>query len=275
MRKWMFDNFAGHGAVVTGAAHGIGRSLAFALAGEGCKVMLADVDPAGLESTKADLEAIGATVFTAVTDVADPDKVGELAEFSFNQLGGVTVLCNNAGIVGPTADPVWEIDLNEWRRVFEVNVLGVLNGLRSFIPRMQHLGTDCHVVNTASECGWVPSAMVPQYFASKHAVVSLSESLRMQAAAKYPWLTTTLLCPRIVDTGITLREKARIEAVGLASGSAYAEGQADIDEQAKQSPDVVAGLTIEAMRAGRFYVFPDPVSKAALGAEFDEVLAAF
>lgn len=271
----MFDNFDGHGAVVTGAAHGIGRSLAFALAGEGCKVMLADVDPAGLESTKADLEAIGATVFTAVTDVADPDKVGELAEFSFNQLGGVTVLCNNAGIVGPTADPVWEIDLNEWRRVFEVNVLGVLNGLRSFIPRMQQLGTDCHVVNTASECGWVPSAIVPQYFASKHAVVSLSESLRMQAAAKYPWLTTTLLCPRIVDTGITQREKARIEAVGLASGSAYAEAQADIDEQAKQSPDVVAGLTIEAMRAGRFYVFPDPASKAALGAEFDEVLAAF
>jgi NAD(P)-dependent dehydrogenase (short-subunit alcohol dehydrogenase family) len=271
----MFDNFDGRGAVVTGAAHGIGRSLAFALAAEGCRVMLADVDPAGLESTKDALEGAGATVFTAVTDVADPDQVEKLADASFDRLGEVTVLCNNAGIVGPTADPIWEIDLDEWNRVFEVNVLGVLNGMRSFIPRMQHHGIDCHIVNTASECGWVPSAIVPQYFASKHAIVSLTESLRLQAAAKYPWLTTTLLCPRIVDTGITQREKARIEAVGLASGSAYAEEQAAIDQLVKQSPDVVARLTIEAMRAGRFYVFPDPASKAALGAEFDQVLAAF
>jgi 1-deoxy-11beta-hydroxypentalenate dehydrogenase len=271
----MFDNFDGRGAVVTGAAHGIGRSLAFALAAEGCKVVLADVDLAGLESTHGALEAVGATVFTAVTDVADPDQVEKLAEFSFERLGGVTILCNNAGIVGPTADPVWEIDLDEWKRVFGVNVLGVLNGLRSFIPRMQHLETDCHIVNTASECGWVPSATVPQYFASKHAVVSLTESLRMQAAANYPWLKTTLLCPKIVDTGITQREKARIEAVGLASGSAYAEEDATLDRPLKQSPDLVAQLTVAAMRAGRFYVFPDPASKTTLGAEFDQVLAAF
>jgi NAD(P)-dependent dehydrogenase (short-subunit alcohol dehydrogenase family) len=271
----MFDNFDGHVAVVTGAAHGIGRALANALAAEGCKVMLADVDPAGLELTRRSLEAVGAAVFTAVTDVADPDQVEKLAEFSFARLGDVSILCNNAGIVGPTADPVWEINLDEWKRVFGVNVLGVLNGLRSFIPRMQHLGTDCHIVNTASECGWVPSAIVPQYFASKHAVVSLTESLRLQAAAKYPWLTTTLLCPKIVDTGITQREKARIEAIGLASGSAYAGEDGTLDLQAKQSPDLVALRTIAAMRAGRFYVFPDPASKTTLRAEFDQVLAVF
>jgi 1-deoxy-11beta-hydroxypentalenate dehydrogenase len=271
----MFNNFDGRGAVVTGAAHGIGRSLAFALAAEGCQIMLADVDPAGLQMTQATLQAVGATAFTAVTDVADPGQVQKLAELSFDRLGSVTVLCNNAGIVGPTADPVWDIDLEEWKRVFGVNVLGVLNGLRSFIPRMQRLGTDCHIVNTASECGWVPSPVVPQYYASKHAVVSLTESLRLQAAANYPWLTTTLLCPRIVDTGITQREKTRIEAIGLAIGSAYAEEDATVDRPLKQSPDLVAQLTIEAMRAGRFYVFPDPVSKATLGAEFDQVLAAF
>jgi NAD(P)-dependent dehydrogenase (short-subunit alcohol dehydrogenase family) len=270
----MFNNFDGRGAVITGAAHGIGRSLTFALAAEGCEVVLADVDRAGLESTQRSLQAVGISAFPAVTDVADPHQVEKLAEFSFERLGSVTILCNNAGIVGPTADPVWEIDLDEWKRVFEVNVLGVLNGLRSFIPRMERLGTDCHIVNTASECGWLPSAIAPQYFASKHAIVSLTESLRLQAAAKYPWLTTTLLCPKIVDTGITQREKARIETAGLASGSAYAEEDATVAQLVKQSPDLVAQRTIEAMHAGRFYVFPDPASKATLGAEFDQVLAA-
>jgi short-subunit dehydrogenase len=106
--------------------------------------------------------------------------------------------------------------------------------------------------------------------------VSLTESLRLQAAASYPWLTATLLCPKLVDTDITQREKARLEAAGVASGSAYEDAaQATFDQQLRQSPDVVAQRTIEAMRAGRFYVFPDPESKSTLGAEFDEVLAAF
>ncbi len=267
----MFNNFNGRGAVITGAAHGIGRSLAFALAAEGCEVILADVDLAGLESTQRSLQAIGVTAFPAVTDVADPDQVEKLAEFSFERLGSVTILCNNAGIVGPIADPVWKVELDEWNRVFEVNVLGVLNGLRSFIPRMERLRTNCHIVNTASECGWLPSAIAPQYFASKHTIVSLTESLRLQAAAKYPWLTTTLLCPKIVDTGITQREKARIETADPAGGLAWA----TVAQLVKQSPDLVAQRTIEAMYAGRFYVFPHPASKATLGAEFDQVLAAF
>jgi NAD(P)-dependent dehydrogenase (short-subunit alcohol dehydrogenase family) len=269
----MFDNFDGAGAVVTGGAHGIGRSLAFALAAQGSSLVLADVDPDGLARTKEELEGIGATVDVMVTDVGDPGQIEELATFAFGRLGGVHILCNNAGIVGPTADPVWEVDLAEWDRVFRVNVLGVLYGLRSFIPRMEQLGTDCHVVNTASECGWVASATVPQYFSSKHAVVSLTESLRLQAAAHYPWLTTTLLCPRLVETDITQRERARIEAAGVASGAAYALAEATLDQQVRQSPDVVAQRTIEAMRAGRFYVFPDPESKATLSAEFDEVIA--
>jgi short-subunit dehydrogenase len=157
--------------------------------------------------------------------------------------------------------------------VFGVNVMGVLNGLRSFVPRMQQLGAPCHVVNTASECGWVPSASVPQYFASKHAVVSLTESLRLQAAEQYPWLTATLLCPRLVDTGITEREKARIEAAGIATGSAYTADQAVVASLPKQSPAFVAECTIDAMRAGKFHVFPDPASKRTLMREFDEVLA--
>ncbi|GAA3152245.1 NAD(P)-dependent dehydrogenase (short-subunit alcohol dehydrogenase family) [Kribbella aluminosa] len=269
----MFDNFDGSGAVVTGAAHGIGRALAFALAREGCAVVLADLDRDGLVATEAALAAVGAKTFTCITDVADAAAVDGLADFAFDRLGAVQILCNNAGIVGPTGNPVWEIDVDEWSRVFGVNVMGVLNGLRSFLPRMQQLGEPCHVVNTASECGWVPSASVPQYFASKHAVVSLTESLRLQAAEQYPWLTTTLLCPRLVDTGITERERTRIEAAGKATGAAYTTDQAVVASLPKQSPAFVADCTIDAMRAGKFHVFPDPESKQTLMGEFDEVLA--
>jgi NAD(P)-dependent dehydrogenase (short-subunit alcohol dehydrogenase family) len=271
----MFDNFAGSGAVITGGANGIGRSLAFAMAAEGCRVVIADLDPSALERTRHDLESIGVQAFTFVTDVGDPEQVEALAEFAFDRLGEVQILCNNAGIVGPTADPLWEIDLGEWERVFRVNVLGVLNGLRSFLPRMQALGVDCHVVNTASECGWVPSAIVPQYFASKHALVSMTESLRMQASASHSWLTTTLLCPRLVATDITQRERARIEAAGLSSGAAYQHAEATLEQQERQSPDVVARRTVEAMRTGQFYVFPDPESENTLRAEFEQVFAAF
>ncbi|MGC0367441.1 NAD(P)-dependent dehydrogenase (short-subunit alcohol dehydrogenase family) [Rhodococcus sp. 27YEA15] len=269
----MFDNFAGSGAVVTGAAHGIGRALALALAREGCSVVLADLDRGGLHETENLVTETGAAAFTCVTDVADPTAVDRLADFAFDRLGAVQILCNNAGIVGPTGNPVWEIDAEEWSRVFGVNVTGVLNGMRSFLPRMQQLGQSCHVVNTASECGWVPASSVPQYFASKHAVVSLTESLRLQAADQYPWLTTTLLCPRLVDTGITEREKTRIEAAGKESGAAYTADQAVVAALPKQTPEFVADCTIDAMRSGKFHVFPDPASKQTLKDEFDEVLA--
>jgi NAD(P)-dependent dehydrogenase (short-subunit alcohol dehydrogenase family) len=271
----MFDNFEGSGAVVTGAANGIGRALAFALAAEGCRIVLVDVDDAGLQRTRTDLQDVGYTAYARRVDVSDPGQVEDLAAWSFEQLGNVRVLCNNAGIVGPTGDPLWAVDLAEWKRVFDVNVIGALNGLRSFLPRMARLGTACHVVNTSSECGWVPSATVPQYFASKHALVSLTESLRLQATASYPWLRATLLCPRIVDTGITEREKKRIEESGLDSGAAYTTDQEAISKLVKQTPDLVAERTIEAMRNGTFYVFPDPESKTALQAEFGAVLAAF
>jgi NAD(P)-dependent dehydrogenase (short-subunit alcohol dehydrogenase family) len=271
--RLVFDNFNASGAVVTGAANGIGRALAFALAREGCSVVLADLDREELVATEADLAATGATVFSCATDVADAVDVERLADFAFDRLGAVQILCNNAGIVGPTGDPVWEIDVEEWNRVFGVNVMGVLNGIRSFVPRMQRLGEPCHVVNVASECGWVPSATVPQYFASKHAVVSLTESLRLQAAEQHLWLTTTLLCPRLVDTGITEREKARIEAAGKETGSAYTSDQEVVASLPKQSPELVADCTIQAMRTGKFHVFPDPESKLTLQTEFDEVLA--
>ena len=105
----MFDDFEGRGAVVTGAANGIGRSLAFAFAAQGAHLVLADVDRAGLDAAQRDLQATGATVFTSVTDVADAEQVGQLAEMAFDQLDGVHILCNNAGIVGPTADPIWRL----------------------------------------------------------------------------------------------------------------------------------------------------------------------
>ncbi|MET0191653.1 MAG: SDR family NAD(P)-dependent oxidoreductase, partial [Pseudonocardia sediminis] len=179
-------------AVITGAASGIGAALADTLAARGTRLVLADVDTDGLARTAA------RTGGTAVpTDVADPDAVQALAAAA----PGARLVCLNAGIVGTALGAPWEVPAHDWDRVFAVNVGGVVNGLRAFVPPLLAAGEPAHVLVTASLAGMAVFPGGGAYGPSKHAVSAVVQHAAM-ALAGTP-VTIGMICPALVATGIS------------------------------------------------------------------------
>ncbi len=182
--------FAGATCVVTGAASGIGRAVAGVLAHAGAVVVLCDIDADKVRDTA---EALGASA--VVADVTDADAVAALVEATVGEHGRIDFLFNNAGI--GAFGPAEEVSLATWRRVVDVDLLGVVNGVAAAYPVMVRQGGG-HLVNTASLAGLIPTPLLAPYAAAKHAVVGLSLSLRVEAAAH--GIAVTAVCPGPVDT---------------------------------------------------------------------------
>ena len=193
--------FKGKVAVVTGAASGIGRGLADRFAAEGMHVIIADVEQAALDAAETDMRSAGADVLAVRTDVSDAASVEALATAAVERFGGVHVLCNNAGVGGgPTS---WETSLEDWQWVLGVNLWGVINGIRSFVPLMLKQGEEAHIVNTASVAGLIAGAGNASYTASKFGVVGLSEVLHHELlAASGGKVKVSVLCPALTNTRI-------------------------------------------------------------------------
>jgi NAD(P)-dependent dehydrogenase (short-subunit alcohol dehydrogenase family) len=189
-------------AIITGAASGIGRALAGALAARGDTVVLADVDGDGAERAARELARQGpGTATAAAVDVRDASAVQALVDVTRDRHGRLDVMVNNAGIgVGGEAR---ELLLAHWDRVIDVNLRGVVHGVHAAYPVMIEQGSG-HIVNTASLAGLVPSPLLTPYAMTKHAVVGLSLSLRAEAAAY--GVRVTVVCPGVVDTPILDKE---------------------------------------------------------------------
>ncbi|NEW39202.1 SDR family NAD(P)-dependent oxidoreductase [Nocardia cyriacigeorgica] len=185
---------SGQVAVVTGAANGIGRAIAEALHARGIRVVLADIDGDALAKAA---EEIGHDTPAVPTDVADPEQVQRLAEIALRLFGRVDLVFNNAGM--GAGGPVWAVEPDDWQRVWAVNVQGVINGMRAFVPHMIEAGRG-HVINTSSLAGVTTGLFNGPYTASKHAVVSLTESLHGELAVLAPGVGATVVCPGPVDT---------------------------------------------------------------------------
>ncbi|MEU5847208.1 SDR family oxidoreductase [Saccharopolyspora shandongensis] len=179
-------------AVVTGAASGIGRALAEALHAKGADLVLADVDADALSATA---ERLGATGVTA--DVSDPAAMNALAA----QAPQARLICLNAGVVGASLGAPWEVPPDEWDRVFGINVGGVVNGLRAFVPGLLASGEQAHVLITASLAGLTVFPGGGAYGPSKHAVVAVAQHAAM-ALADTP-VRVTMICPALVSTGMS------------------------------------------------------------------------
>ena len=243
----------GQTALVTGAASGIGRALALAFRAAGLQVVGTDVNAEALQGLAAEALADGgAARFTVQTlDVRDAAAVEALAA-SLDANGGVQVLCNNAGVLVPRS--VWEHSDAEWRWLFDVNVHGVMNGLRAFVPRMLASGGPAHIVNTCSMGGFLASPMLGAYGATKFAVRALTESLQYDLQARGAKVGVSLLAPGAVKTAIF---DAR---AGADADDRISEGAREMMRQgtaaAGMEPAAIAAEVLAAIREGRYWVFP-------------------
>ena len=233
------DDFEGKVAVITGAASGMGRAYARRFSAEGMSVVLADIDADGLDRLVAELREAGRDASGVVADVMDADSVEALAETAFERHGGVHVLSSNAGGSGDSRGPIWENTQEQWEFVFGLNMYGVVNGIRSFVPRMIAMGEEAHVVNTSSMSGIVPGGLI--YGAAKHAVVSISETLYLQLRRRNLKVHAHALCPWFVKTSLTDRSDDP-RAVAAYRGAIQ--------------PEDVAEAVVQALRDNRFYILP-------------------
>jgi NAD(P)-dependent dehydrogenase (short-subunit alcohol dehydrogenase family) len=251
---------AGQVAVVTGAASGIGRALALALASRGLDVVMADVEAGALEAAADTVVASGGggRVEAVVTDVADGASVGALADRAFALGGGVHLLCNNAGVF--QGGLLWEVSDADWEWVLGVNVRGIVHGVRSFVPRMIDTGVPGHVLNTASMASFFAAPFSGPYTVSKHAAYALTETLAHDLLAVGAPIGVSVLCPSAIDTGIGRSRRNRPEALAgaLTEAGAFVE-QALVDTVgAGISPAEAARLALEAVERGDFLVPTKP-----------------
>jgi len=184
-------------ALVTGAGSGIGRGVALELARRGAIVVCADVNAATAEATANDARVAGGRASAAALDVGDRAAFFELVETIVRSNGRLDYLFNNAGIA--VGGDVRDIAHEQWKRIVDVNLWGVIHGVEAAYPRMAERGSG-HIVNTASVAGLVPFTTMTPYSMTKHAVVGLSLSLRAEAAAL--GVKVSALCPAFIETGI-------------------------------------------------------------------------
>lgn len=240
-------------AVITGGASGIGLALAHAFVDQGMKVVLADRDEPRLRETSARLSENGGEVFGQVCDTAQEDSVQQLAEVVLARYGAAHVLCNNAGIAG--VGDAWYDPVDLWERVLSINVLGVVYGIRAFLPIMTAQG-EGHIVNTASMAGLGPVPGAAPYAASKHAVVGLSESLYHELGAMGSPVGISVLCPAFVKTRLMEHEPEEVATTGSMAAlmndflRAGVEGGIPANE--------VADQVVAAILARRFWVLTHP-----------------
>ena len=194
------DPLSGGVAVVTGAAGGIGAGIARAAAARGMKLVLADIAAGPLQAIAEELQGAGAEVLAQPTDVTDPAALDRLADAAYARFGAVRMLVNNAGI--ETLGYSWELSAETWERAIRINVLGPIQGVRAFAPRMVAAQQPAHIVNIASIAALGMTPVQTAYILGKHAVLSFSECLSLEMQLKAPMISVSAVLPGPVDTAI-------------------------------------------------------------------------
>jgi NAD(P)-dependent dehydrogenase (short-subunit alcohol dehydrogenase family) len=248
-------DLAGRTAVVTGAASGIGRSLARRFAHEKMNVVLADVERRALDEAAAEAGGLNdGNALGVVTDVSEPDAVEALAARAFADYGAVHVLCNNAGVF--QGGLLWECTQSDFDWTLGVNLWGILHAARSFVPRMLTQGEDAHIVNTVSMAGLATTAYCAPYEVSKFAAAAATECLAHDLASQGAPIKVSLLCPGSVDTEIARSRRNRPEkfAGAQSAAAAFVEEALSGTTAGGARPDAVAELVLEAIREETFLV---------------------
>jgi NAD(P)-dependent dehydrogenase (short-subunit alcohol dehydrogenase family) len=252
-------DYAGRVAVITGAGSGFGREFARVAASRGMKLALADINQTSLDETVHELREGGAAVIGVQTDVSSAEAIQALADATMAAFGAVHLLFNNAGVA--SGGFVWESTPADWQWVMGANVWSVIHGVRIFTPLMLAHGEPAHIVNTASAAGLISAPNMGIYNLSKHAVVSLSETLYHDLQLAQAQVGVSVLCPAFVPTGIAHSHRNR--PVDLANDtpptpSMLKAQQASVKavESGRISAAEIAAITFAAIDAGQFYIVP-------------------
>jgi NAD(P)-dependent dehydrogenase (short-subunit alcohol dehydrogenase family) len=273
-------NFKDKVAVITGGASGLGREFANRAAGLGMQLVLADVQHDALDQARAELEAGGARVLAMPCDVRKGEQVQALADAAMERFGAVHLVFNNAGV--GAGGLIWENSEADWEWVLGVNLWGVIHGVRVFTRLM----LDCaardpafegHIVNTASMAGLLNAPTMGVYNVSKHAVVSLSETLYHDLQLVEAPIGASVLCPYFVPTGISQSQRNRPDDVKMAAGPTASQKAAQAMtakavESGKVSAGEVARMTFDAIAAGQFYIYSHPGALGNVAARMDEIV---
>ena len=268
------NEFRGRAAIVTGAGSGIGLGIARALAGAGMNVVLADLPSERLDAARDAIAALGVGAVAVPTDVSDAESVALAAQKAELLFGKLHVAVNNAG-VAMHGTPLEDVSLDEWRWVLGVNVMGVVHGIRSFVPLIRKHGEGGHVVNTASISGFFVREGRNQgaYSMSKYAVVALSEALEQEV--KDAGIGVSVLCPGAVSTNIFRSASTRLERFGGAYARPDQERLGATPSAESLAPDAVGERVLAAIRDGGFYIFTHAGERETIRARHARIDTAF
>ena len=258
----------GRVAVVTGAASGIGLALARRFGEEGMQVVLSDVEESALARTTQALVDEGHRAIGIPCDVRFPEAVDALRDAALSEFGGVHVVCNNAGVArAPGGGAMWDYDLNDWAWILSVNVMGVVHGIRSFVPVLVDQGEEGHVVNTSSgNGGLAPLRGLPIYAASKAAVTQISECLwgQLEAVTDKVGVSVLFPGPRALDTGLWSAERNRPGDLAQSkpretqSFEGLKRHMSDAGLRLEETPlEEVAAFAVQGIRDKRFWLLPE------------------
>jgi NAD(P)-dependent dehydrogenase (short-subunit alcohol dehydrogenase family) len=257
----MRDIGPGTVAVVTGAGSGMGRAFATRFAAAGASVVLADVQQDALDETVAALASDGGDVLGVLTDVSQESAVQALASATLERFGAVHILMNNAGVEGFLDGPIWTATRKDWDWTLGVNLMGVVHGIRTFVPIMLEQNVPAHIVNTASMTSLVRVRNI--YGVSKHAVLALTEMLAEQLHALSAPIGVSALVPGTIATNLFRGTRNRPAALLNESGPVMSEAGAQVRDTFHEllskgmPPDEVAEMVFDAITTGTFYVLTD------------------
>jgi NAD(P)-dependent dehydrogenase (short-subunit alcohol dehydrogenase family) len=263
----------GKTAIVTGAASGIGQGIAKALAGAGMNLVLADMQKDRLDATRREIEALGVRAIGVLVDVSDAESVDAAGRAAEQAFGKLHVAVNNAG-VAMHGTRVEDVGVSEWNWVIGVNMLGVINGIRTFVPMIRSHGEGGHVVNTASISGFFIRRGRNQgaYSMTKYAVVALSEALEQEV--EDAGIGVSVLCPGAVDTRLFASAATRPERFG----GAYTRPQQEAMRGAMGrgiAPEAVGQRVLQAIQQNEFYVLTHAGERDAVKERHERIEAAF
>ena len=274
-------NFQDKVVVITGGASGLGRAFANTAARLGMKLVLADVQQDALDKAAAELEGEGAQVLAMTCDVRKSDQIAALADATMARFGAVHLLFNNAGV--GSGGLIWENTEADWDWVMGVNVMGVAHGVRIFTRLMLECAQrdpafEGHIVNTASMAGLLNAPTMGVYNVSKHAVVSLSETLYHDLQLVGAPIGASVLCPYFVPTGISHSHRNRPADVAMTANVTPSQVAAQAMtvkavESGKVSAADVAQITFDAIASGQFYIFSHPQALGGVADRMNDIVS--